>query len=244
MQVLQDCFLHANGLIVSDSSWTSVEEIGSLLSAARSAEMPATPNDRPGTCAHEEEFDDAPWLLQVAGPTATGKVPGGLPERASRGSSGSHDVLAGEYCEVDIEQVVLELYARRAQLLDTAPTAEHFFVQARGGAWTQRTHGTVIDCFAAYARKGPPMDWSHAWGLGKSASFAISLYTESGAQLLATSWVHKLQWLYHVFLVHGDEPEWDFGPSVLGEYVEPEGIAEFCSTAPPAFRNRAAGLRA
>ena len=105
MQVLQDCFLHANGLIVfvSDSSWTSVEDIGSLLSVARSADMPPTPNDRPGPCVHEEEFDDAPWLLQVAGPTATGKVPGGLPERASRGSSGSHDVLAEEDCEVDIE---------------------------------------------------------------------------------------------------------------------------------------------
>ena len=241
--VLTDCFFHRDGVVVSDSIWLTLDEVRIMLPtvAGAPAEEPVAEEAHPKCDA--KDYDDMPWLLDLAGPTALGFVPGGVPAPPGFGSDDGNDPDDDLDKIMNVGDVFDELMARRAILLADAPVASNFYVTARGGLWTAARHGVAYDCFGAYARGGPATDWCTQFGLNKSASFSIHRYGEEGAELLAKAWVHKFEWLYAVC---GDSVPGDnvYPQEVRDAYGEPLPLTLFWAVASIDFRTRVDWLRA
>jgi hypothetical protein len=183
---------------------------------------------------------DCPWVLDFL---ATG-------DRNRGGAAGGHAGGGGDGEEeadnaVDALAVMDALYARREEWqLRAAFETSDFVWQLLGGAWTSAHAGVSYDAFEAHARSGEPVDFCIAFGLARSASFFISVYTEEGAFVLACAWCHRMQWLLNKADEEG-HADVNFDAAVLATYVEPINVqAVYESVGTIRVRQRIDNMRA
>ena len=187
-----------------------------------------------------------PWLLEGGGwgplfESASGEATGALTEQ-------QHEELltaAGEAVEASAAEVLGELYERRALFYQEATfdaQVVDFGYHLRGGQWTRRHRGDVVDSARGMALRSPAAEFCRRAGLSLSSTYSLALYGHEDAVLAARFWCHRLQFLYNEYL--GGRPLGEFSDAVLGLYTEPPEVGELMARAPPALAERLRAIRA
>lgn len=249
MHVLADTYCWDGGTFVSDGDWLMIEEFVCMLPDAEEGHHPKRNGPKPSK--EQVDFAACPWLMDLLGPGASPPpaekkviTPTPTPRNQDIDAGGSSN-LEHHDLDIDCAQVMDELMARRLELAAANPhTAEHFRWTLRGGAWTARNRGLTYDsCMSSVRKGGEAEQFCNEWGLVRSASFAISIYGEQGAAILARSWVAFHEWSFQTYMMHAGEAGWSFTPEVLAEYQEPPELEGLMASGNARVRNRIAALR-
>ena len=153
-----------------------------------------------------------PWLEEYVGKA---KKRRGAPPA---GAIGAADTAAGEAeeapaeasdpVEVDLAAVYAEVAKNKALYEVTDVGGDGGFVtRVRGGLWTAVHTGRATDCIKGACTGGLAADFCRRFGLNREASFATRTYSHDGASFLANAWVHRMQWMFQLWLekgTHGD----------------------------------------
>ncbi len=83
--------------------------------------------------------------------------------------------------------------------------------------------GQADDTFIGKASTQVAKAWCEAIRVPQSARFAISLYGEFGANVLARAWCHRRQHYLDIFLDSG-LPEYEYSKEDHESYVEPDDL--------------------
>ena len=204
VQVLLDLVHLPRGSCAADSKWLTLEELRGLVGDVKESE-PSEPHEAK---ASDDGLDNAfaqhPWLLdhiteigaewaKRSGTKDASKEKG----EASRRHSKSGDHSESSESDVDAEEILDELMAKRAEMADSsAKLVEHFGWSLRGGSWTLPAHNSVaFECFIASPTTSEATAFCHQFGLFRSGNFSIALYGEHNCFLLVRSWVHRMSFL-------------------------------------------------
>ena len=77
----------------------------------------------------------------------------------------------------------------------------------------------------AEAKRGVPREWCAKYGLSNSVSFALSLYTEEAALILADYWCERLQFWYDMWISSGGDPRYGYTNEEIASFQpSPEWI--------------------
>jgi hypothetical protein len=192
IHVLRSC-VHLGCRFVSVAKWEPLEE---ALQSAGLRKASAEPGPRLGGHAKQELLASNPWLLSFLDEQhkVSTKTVGG---DGSRGAKVAKDVAVPEDSDsdgIDEEEVLNELYKKRAELADGAPRlTPDFSVVLLGGSWTLRHLDVPFDAFKGRATSGDVEAWCVRWGFQKSMRFSVSLFSEATAQEMAKSWCGAMQ---------------------------------------------------
>ena len=77
--------------------------------------------------------------------------------------------------------------AEEAAVLDV----EHFAVTVRGGHWTLLNTGMPYDTYRGFAKSVSAKEYCRDMNWSQSSSYAVSLFTEAGADAMAHWWCAK-----------------------------------------------------
>ena len=83
--------------------------------------------------------------------------------------------------------------------------------------------GSAYDSFSGYAHSANAKQFCSDYGVNRSASFAISKFTEPHAFALVQFWITKMQYLLEVWLAKGIHHV--FVRADVAAFVEPDDIA-------------------
>lgn len=115
----------------------------------------------------------------------------------------------------------------------------------RGGAWTAKVKSQAFDCFVAECSHEVASKFCSAFGLVKSASFSIRLYSEAHAQQLAEAWCRLHQSWYNVWQGRGEADEaFVFSAADLANIPPPPALAALVENGNPKAQARASAMRA
>ena len=165
--------------------------------------------------------------------------------KVSRRHSKSGDDSESSESDVDAEEILDELMAKRAELADSsAKLVEHFGWSLRGGSWTLPAHTSVAyDCFIASPTTSEATAFCHQFGLCRSGNFSIALYGEHNCFLLVRSWVHRMSFLFSLWESFGCRADFKFSGHVLSAYEPPVDMVELLASTNCTVVKRAEGLR-
>jgi hypothetical protein len=79
----------------------------------------------------------------------------------------------------------------------------------------------LFDAYKGWAHGQSVADWCDAYKLPKSARFNVALYGNDGSIAMATSWMHRMNWLFEAWLDAGSPNAFRYEDSLLGQYREP-----------------------
>jgi hypothetical protein len=102
-----------------------------------------------------------------------------------------------------------------------AVIVEHFRIGPLGGNWTMRRHGVLFDAYKGWAHGQSVSDWCDAYNLPKSARFNVALYGNEGSIAMATSWMHRMNWLFEAWLDAGSPNAFRYEDGLIAQYREP-----------------------
>ena len=189
----------------------------------------------------DDELVRFPWLQRY--------LPQSSPAAAST-SSGSSTQLAPRDHEPVPEDVLTtayeELRLQRMHWSEAHAEVEmcHFRTEIRGGKWTLTNRNVPFDCVIAKAASASAQGFYKRYALPVMGSWAYSRYGYVGASMLADAWLHRLSYLFRVFVESGSD-EYVFGDDDVNNYVEEDKFQEFVSSLPEGSNalSRAAQLR-
>ena len=224
--------------VVSDDDWMTMEELQLLFPrvAEPKAEGTRATLELEGSVSVEH-----PWLQQfmATGARRPSKVPAEPPDHEQEDDA-DDGASASSGASVASEEVWDELEMRRQHWQVVDPVEyDAFSWELLGGKWTALNKGCSFDAFKA---EGKPMvrEWLLSHRLALSFSASIALYGEEEAQLLVSSWCHRLNFFWSHWLSAGDPTCWG---TVAANYEEPPDLAGAYANGSSAFKRRVDGLR-
>ena len=108
--------------------------------------------------------------------------------KASKGGSSEDnddDESTPKDTDQDFEDMIAEYQRARDELDAGLPAGSKFRVKVLGGTWTSRNKHVGYDAYRGEPINAVAEAWGVQYTMGRSARFAISLYTERGAAMLA-----------------------------------------------------------
>ena len=212
--------------LVSDHRWRSLREVVLWFPAAAeeaAQEDGAAPSCRSTEGGEVDIFELCPWLLSQDYWNAIQPQD----DVHFSGVAGKNtDTSQGEtVVPYDWEtRVADELAAARAELAgDLDVHGPDFYIELRGGRWTDAHRGVAYDCVRAKAATATVEDWCRLFSLPVSGSFAIGRYGRCHASRLAACWKHRMQFFYDMWRECGED-NFCFTPANLALYVEPPEV--------------------
>ena len=140
-------------------------------------------------------------------------------------------------------RVADELAAARAELAgDLDVHGPDFYIELRGGRWTDAHRGVAYDVVRGKAATATVEHWCRLFSLRFSASFAIARYGMSSASRLAACWKHRMQFFYDMWLECGEDNHC-FTLANLALYVEPPEVATLIAEGFAAVLGRLADIQ-
>ena len=108
-----------------------------------------------------------------------------------------------------IDNIWADLANRRHQLAEELEDGDdqevHFTVRVLGGKWTHENRGRVYDAFQGFARTVAARNFCSRFELPLTKRYAVSLWGDGGAQLMARTYVEKMKTLFQPYYASGDE---------------------------------------
>ena len=92
--------------------------------------------------------------------------------------------------------------------------------------WTAANNNTPFDIFCAKGSNTMAVEFCQRYGLVKSGSFSISVYTEAHANILAQIWCDRRQFLFDVWNERGSHFNFQFSEADLAQYSVPPAAQE------------------
>ena len=236
------------GICVSDETWMPLGEVRALLGDGAARAPAAKPEKEVLPAEHPSSWLEHPWLMQhlfmlrstSGNLCASDAQPRTGREKAARPEA---DAASGdESCETP-EDVLEELFRRRAELLLLHSDVEHFAWTVRGGRWTAENKGVAFDCYVCAAKTAVAADYCCRVALPRSASFSIALYGDHFGLLLAKAWAHRMQWLLLSDPADGCREESKGEQAAKDPYSDPPEMLELLSSGMPAAVKRASAIR-
>jgi hypothetical protein len=248
LEILPDCFIQQGGLIVSDSSWASLDDVKDWLGDAGADADGERPHAVPPAPKGPQPWVEHPWLLDFLQPGDPVDDPDPKTGANPRSSARAHDDHGSSSDEdddtLDAHDVMDLLYAHRDMWAAAAPVeARDFFVFLRGGLDTARRLGVAFDVWRAEAARGEPAAFAVRWGLGKTSDFTIAAYGDEIAHMMAKAWTHKMNFFYQLWLAHDSLEEFVWEAELLALYEEPAAVAEAYASASVRLKHRIQILR-
>lgn len=227
-------------MLRSDSEWA---RSGDLFSALFPDAQMSPPQDK-GACGEQkaaaqvtEPWHEHPWLidlwpsLMVRG-RESGKQEATAPSAATPAAGEESVDECGDDSEFDAAAAFEELNSRR-YLWDRSENivCSDFTWKLRGGAWT--AHGGVRDCIGC-----------EAYGLVRSASFSINVYSEEEAAKLAVTRCELHQAWFNTWVEVGKADEnYEFSAADFENCPKPAGFDLLCCSSNSKTRARSGALQ-
>ena len=151
--------------------------------------------------------------------------PKATPEaHASNASSQEVDAEAVVVEEVDegaeTEAIFAELCAKRVAMAAETPLAgDDFRTGVLGGAWTQREKGRPYDAINGRAANAVAEDFCQKYALAESSRYAVSVFGDALAAVMARAWCHRMQLFFDVATANG--ANYSFTDDDHASYEEP-----------------------
>ena len=124
-----------------------------------------------------------------------------------------------ELTDQQVEDVFLELKARRLELnLENMPNRD-FRVRVLGGAWCKAHSGLSYDAFQGYVlASSPAAAWAGRYKIRKTSRYGVTVFGDGLASLLAHEWCRRCQHFYDVF-ERQDDPQYRYSEQDVGAFV-------------------------
>ena len=246
VHVLTDIVMKPGGIVVSDASWRSLQEVEAILQSVDSAPVQEQENPAPGP--EPPVWANLPWLIEHF--PVPGAAGGNLGNASGEGPQGDDDGGGVENCDGDeaweplgAEEALDQLYERRFHWRAAGPPAEASdFQWVQRGGWSKDGGYVAYDGFKGLAVRGEPTAWCVLYDLTPTASFSTKVCGEDGALQLARLWCHRMQWLYDKFCQSGD-PAFEYTVQALSAYQEPAEAEQLEGDCSAACRTRLLQLR-
>ena len=202
MHILFTCFFKRGGVVVSDDIWVPFAEILPMyeLELSMMGGAPEPDDDPPRILPTEIDFTECPWILDLLVPGARG----GSVTSMMLPTCDEHTSVGVVDDDTDFMALWDELGRAREALADAAEYVdeEHFVVIVRGGEWTLINTGMPYDCYRACAKTASAVEFCREMNFAQSATYAVNLFTDVGAQQMAQWWKAKMT------VLHGTWKEW------------------------------------
>ena len=124
-----------------------------------------------------------------------------------------------ELTDQQVEDVFLELEARRLELdIENMPNRD-FRVRVLGGAWCKAHSGLSYDAFQGYVlASSPAAAWAGRYKIRKTSRHGVTVFGDGLASLLAHEWCRRRQNVYDVF-ERQDDPQYGYSEQDVGALV-------------------------
>ena len=121
-------------------------------------------------------------------------------------------------------------YQRARDELDAGlPAGSKFRVKVLGGTWTSRNKHVGYDAYRGEPINAVAEAWGVQYTMGRSARFAISLYTDRGAAMLARIYVEKCHYYYEIYL-NSEDLFYSYTDADFGGYIMPPEFFDLFAT--------------
>eukprot|EP00971_Amphidinium_carterae_P159778 3167899-Amphidinium_carterae.1 len=218
--------------LVSDAEPVPLAAFVSMLEAA----VPKQPSRAPiarGTRATRVQPDDAearPYLQNATCPkdaqpnrskrkapsASTQEHPEEVEEEGecSQATKGDDETLGAE-----VRELFTELNEKQKEIKHAHQSSNKDFVIAIiGETRKMQVTGTAVAGVRASLRRGSAVEaWAQEYGMQLAKRFEFSAYGEQWAMRLARSWLHRMEFLYHLH-VHTDDPDRAYTDESLRTY--------------------------
>lgn len=116
------------------------------------------------------------------------------------------ETVLGKHCyhtqddALDGGDIWEEVYRRRQEATGAQSKTRGFVWSVLGGTWTARHRGVAYDDYKGESCSKDSANWAQRHLLASSASFAVKMYGDSGARLLAEAWAERMNAFYAISL--------------------------------------------
>jgi hypothetical protein len=130
------------------------------------------------------------------------------------------DVAMGEDAAIALAAVV-----ERVEAEDEEVDYADFFPKVLGGVWTDLHMGIPFDRLACKARSHTKK-WRKMFKIQEAYTFSVGLYGEHDAHMLVKAWIHKLTYLFELWLGRG-EPAAQYSEEDHAEFAHTESYMDW-----------------
>ena len=117
-----------------------------------------------------------------------------------------------------------------------------FKIQVLKGAWVMQATGQAFKAAKGFASGADCESWCVQYGLGKTATYEMSLYGESQSLVLARAWCSKMSYLYEVWLNQPD-PDYVFTGADVSGWSAPQEFIDLLGVLSGRQKTRALALQ-
>ena len=237
ISILQDAVFRRNRRLGCDGRFVSMAEVQQWLPPP-SAAAAAQPSR-----VHPKQPASEPWMqdplmwefIRDAG-KAKNKIHLKQPRHEEENSA---DEDEAPNLSLDEEIGALELWDRRAELdREEGIHDGSFSYTLRGGGWTKAHLGVAFDSLPAFTAAGRPRLFCAKFSLGQTSIFSISKYGEDLCISLCKAWVHRMCFLYRLWVDDGASSEYRFREEDLVRFAPVPEVQVLAHGASAAFRER------
>jgi hypothetical protein len=242
ISILQDAVFRRNRRLSCDGRFLAMAEVQQWLpppSAAAGAQPSRAPPKQPAS----EPWMQDPLMWEFIRDSAKAKNTNHQKQPRHEEDQGSDQDEAPNLTLDEEIAALVELWDRRAELdREEGIHDGSFSYTLRGGSWTKAHLGVAFDSFRGFTAAGRPRVFCAKFGLGQTSTFSISKYGEDLCISLCKAWVHRMFFLYRLWLDDGASSEYRFREEDLARFAPVPEVQVLALDASVAFRERLNGV--